>query len=56
VALAMPPPSRIVCNPYNAAYVNGLCTDCKSRPPSAGHVRCDDCHRIHTNVMAGYNR
>jgi hypothetical protein len=38
----------------NAAYRNGLCIDCKARPPSAGRTRCDECHRIHINVMAGY--
>jgi hypothetical protein len=40
----------------NAAYQAGLCIDCGDRPPSAGRPRCDECHRIHTQVIAGYDR
>jgi hypothetical protein len=38
----------------NAAYLAGLCCDCGKRKPSAGRPRCDECHRIHTNIVAGY--
>ncbi len=34
---------------------DGMCMDCKATPPSAGWPRCDECHRIHTNVMTGYD-
>ena len=30
-------------------------TDCKVNPHSPGRTRCDECHRIHTNVTAGTN-
>lgn len=40
----------------NAAYVNGLCRDCKTNPYSAGRPRCEDCHRKHMTLMAGYDR
>jgi len=40
----------------NDNYRTGLCRDCRDRPPSAGRPRCDECHKIHANVMAGYDR
>ncbi len=40
----------------NDAYRNSLCVDCKTGPPSAGRPRCDECHRIHSKLMAGYAR
>jgi hypothetical protein len=40
----------------NAAYTAGLCRDCGERPPSAGRPRCDECHRVHRNMMAGYDQ
>jgi putative DNA primase/helicase len=37
-------------------YRNGYCRDCGERAPSAGRPRCDECHRIHQNTMAGYDQ
>lgn len=39
----------------DVAYINGMCSDCGIRPYSAGRTRCEECHRIHVNVMAGYD-
>jgi hypothetical protein len=39
----------------NTAYTSGLCRDCQKQPQSAGRPRCDECHRIHIRVMAGYD-
>jgi hypothetical protein len=39
-----------------AAYLAGLCCDCGKRKPSAGRPRCDECHRVHTNIVAGYEK
>jgi hypothetical protein len=30
----------------NAAYVAGLCIDCRQRPHSAGRPRCNGCHAV----------
>lgn len=38
------------------AYRNGLCRDCGKAPYSPGRPRCEQCHRIHMNVIAGYER
>lgn len=35
---------------------NGLCRDCGANPHSPGRTRCDECHRIHTRIMAGYDQ
>jgi hypothetical protein len=40
----------------NTAYRNGFCVDCHVEPYSPGRPRCDECHRIHVNVMAGYDQ
>ena len=40
----------------NAAYRAGLCVDCRECSPSAGRPRCDECHHIHVNTMAGYDQ
>jgi Protein of unknown function (DUF3631) len=39
----------------NAAHRNGACDDCKTEPHSPGRPRCDDCHRIYTNLMRRYD-
>jgi hypothetical protein len=39
-----------------AAYRDGKCIDCRASKPSAGRPRCNECHRIHQNVMAGYDQ
>ncbi len=33
----------------------GMCVDCHRRPPTSGR-RCDECQRIYTNVMSGYEQ
>lgn len=38
------------------AYRNGMCRDCGVKPHSAGRPRCDECHRIHVNITAGYDQ
>jgi Protein of unknown function (DUF3631) len=38
------------------AILEGRCCDCGRQPPSAGRPRCEDCHRAHIKVMAGYDR
>ncbi len=40
----------------NDAYTAGLCRDCGDKPHSAGRPRCDECHAIHVNTMAGYDQ
>jgi len=40
----------------SAAYVNGMCRDCKDKPRSAGRPRCDTCHRIWQTTARGYDQ
>ncbi|MGH3264262.1 MAG: DUF3631 domain-containing protein [Trebonia sp.] len=49
-------PTAEASDEQNAAYRANLCIDCRASRPSAGRPRCDDCHRTHTNVMAGYDQ
>ncbi len=49
---ATPPTNTEQHDRYNAS----LCVDCGEKPPSTGRPRCDKCHRIHQNVMSGYDR
>jgi hypothetical protein len=41
---------------HHAARGGGLCIDCRASKPSSGRPRCDQCHRIHEQIMAGYDR
>jgi Domain of unknown function (DUF3854) len=40
----------------DAAYKAALCSDCKTKPHSAGRPRCDGCHATYVRVMARYDR
>jgi hypothetical protein len=53
---ATPLQEPAILNDHDPLAVNGLCVDCGDRLPAAGRPRCDDCHRIHTNVMARYDQ
>lgn len=43
-------------NETSAAYVNGMCRDCKDNPHSPGRTRCDTCHRIWQTTASGYDQ
>lgn len=47
------PPRAAVC--VQQTRNGSMCADCHRRPPTNGR-RCDECQRIHTNVMSGYEQ
>ena len=34
----------------NAAYIQGLCIDCRTKRHSAGRPRCEDCHATYPHT------
>ena len=36
----------------HAAYIAGLCVDCRTKKYSAGRPRCSDCHQDHLERQA----